>query len=188
VALAGVQQLNTASPTKAITKADQLWGGGEIDEFHWSDVKALAGYKKSDPFGLHDLPSADVKTWSEWFRAMQEKYLWNALGVRSGGWFAGFFCSSKGDGRRRIPSATAILLMALTNILVWCAIEFGPGYTIIAGMFSADFLLLSIDLLAFLLELPAVLKLIFFQGTGGLLRYLCLGPSLCFECVGWNEF
>jgi hypothetical protein len=160
--LAGVIPIDSDTPLQAIRKAYSSRPFSEILAFRWANIKTLGGEKSFFRLGLPDLASGNPGMIGEQSRAAQEKFLWNALGPLNLGWFAGLFLLVKAAmGKRRanpkIPYDAWIIAVIAVNLLLWCLIEFGPSFTIIATLSFADLLMLSIGLVGFILELPNIL-------------------------------
>ncbi len=112
----------------------------QIAALRWGNIRYLAG----DQVRFSDSQDA---------RKDQREYVLQALGVLN----LGFVVFLVMAARRRppaIPYAGWIIAAVLINLLIWCCLEFGPRMTPLVHSSYADFLLLSIGLLGYVLALP----------------------------------
>jgi hypothetical protein len=162
--LAGVGEIDPSTPMEAIRKAYSSHSFSEIVALRWSNIKLLAGHKPFGmygSFGLQDLTISNGleidQAASESSRSEQREAIWDGLGLLNIGWFAGAFFLFKKRSTQKIPYSGWLILIVAVNMLFWCLIEMGPQYTTIVQCSFADFLLLSVGLLGFILELPSFL-------------------------------
>ena len=139
--LAGVGPIDSRSTWQAIKDTYGTLGTKTILTYKWANLKTLVG------------PHPFLAGRSEEARAAQREYVWNALGVLNVGWLVAAACLL----RRRVaalPYSALLLGIALLNLLVWSLVLIGPAYTLTEHGSYADFLLLAIGLLGFVLLLP----------------------------------
>ena len=140
--LAGVGQIDSRSTWQAIEDSYESLNLKTILTYKWANAKTLIG---PHPFLIGR---------SEEARAAQREYVWNALGVLNAGWVALLLIAFRKNMSPALPHSSLLIIMAISNLLVWCLVLIGPAYTLTAHGSYADLLLLSIGLLGFLLILP----------------------------------
>lgn len=164
--LAGQDEVDSRSTWQAVKDAYTGHTTGEILRFKWSNLAFLLGRGFGDSFGLTDFstkgglhidPAA-----AESSRIAQREWIWNAVGVANLGWigFAIVFLR-----RMRGPAirwSGCLILAALTDLVIWSVVTFGPNETTTTHSSFADILLLSVGLLGYLLALPRFVALIAF--------------------------
>jgi hypothetical protein len=146
--LAGHPEPDSLTAWQELRKAYGSHTAGQILALRWGNMRYLAG----DQIRFADSQDA---------RKDQREYVLQALGVLN----AGFFALIVFAARRKqpaIPFAGWIIGAVLLNLLIWCCLEFGPRMTPLVHSSYADFLLLSIGLLGFVLALPRALILSLF--------------------------
>lgn len=148
--LAGVGPIDSRSTWQAIR-----------DSYSSLDVKTIADYKLANLRTLIG-PHPFLVGPSEASRTAQREYIWSALGVLNAGWIVVALSLLRKKVLAAIPLAGMLIGVSLLNLLVWCLVLIGPGYAETEHGSYADFLLLSIGLLGFVLALPRVLTVALF--------------------------
>ncbi len=141
--LAGVTAPDRRGTIKTIVAAYAQLSPSQIAYNKWANLVLLAGRR---PLGISGTAA----------RIAQREYVWNAIGLWNLGWIAAAVLHWNRK-RRRYPwrYSGVMLCAALLNLTIWCAALFGPGYSVTEHGSYADILLLSLGLIAFLLELPS---------------------------------
>jgi hypothetical protein len=143
--LAGDQEIDPATPSEAIRNAYAAHSFKEIAALKWSNIRILASEHPLRPFDLRS---------NEASRILQREFLWNAVGLLNLGWLAAIYVFFRRPSIRKIPYSSWLIPPVALNMLFWCLIEFGPQYTIMATGSYADYLMLCVALLGFVLEFP----------------------------------
>ena len=146
--LAGVGPIDSRSTWQAVRDTYRIIGFRKAAEYKWVNLHTLIG---PHPFLIGP---------SEASRAAQREYLWNALGVLNAGWLAALLLFRKRTPA--LPHSGLLIGAAALNLLIWCIILIGPAYTLTEHGSYADFLLLSVGLLGFLLLFPRIVVLFLF--------------------------
>jgi hypothetical protein len=143
--LAGVGPIDSRSTWQAIKDAYGSMDAKTIAKYKWANLRM--------PIGPHPF----LLGRSEESRRAQRDYIANALGILNAGWIGLALAVLKKRSSAMLPCSGLLIGISLLNLLVWCFVLIGPGYTQTAELSYADFLLLSIGLIGFLLVLPQAL-------------------------------
>lgn len=148
--LAGVGPVDSRTVWQAIKDSYRSLDAKTIAAYKWANLRTLIG---PHPFLIGR---------SEQVRVAQREYLWNALGIFNFGWLAAAVYLPRGKLHPALPHSGLFTAMAASNLFVWSLVLIGPGYTLTEHGSYADFLLLSLGLLGFLLLLPRWMMVILF--------------------------
>lgn len=147
--LAGVGPVDARSTWRAIGDAYGSKSLGAIARDKWENVRTLIG---PHPFAV--MPG-------EVLRILQRDYIWNALWILNAGWVAMALARFRKNAPA-LPCSGLLIGIAISNLMVWCGVLIGPGYTITATSSYTDLLLLGIGLLGFSFTLPRVFVAVLF--------------------------
>jgi hypothetical protein len=150
--LAGHTDVDANTAWQDVRDAYASRSPGQILALRWSNVAYLFGETPVERFSLPMNHAA-----SEEARIFQREWVWHAVGILNAGWLVAVFFACRKQSNRPIPFSGWLVLIAVLNLLMLCAIEFGPKYTAAKVSSYADILLLSIGLLGFILQLPRLL-------------------------------
>jgi len=142
--LAGHPEPDSLTAWQELRKAYTSHTVAQIAALRWGNVVYLFS-------GAPTYPTTDNALENE--RQSQREFFFQAIGVLNLGFFAMAYAAWRGI-RPAVPFAGWIILAVLLNLAVWCCLEFGPKMTPLIHSSYADFLMLSLGLLGFLLALP----------------------------------
>lgn len=148
--LAGIGPIDTRSAWQAVKDTYGSMSWRQIAEYKWANVATLIGPRPFPAGGWEQI------------RIDEREYVWNALGILNAGWMALVIAMLR---RRKaaVWGSGALIGMAVLNLLVWCVVLIGPAYTLTEHGSYADWLMLAIGLLGFLLTLPRAVLLAAFM-------------------------
>jgi len=142
--LAGHPEPDSLTAWQEVRRAYSSHTTAQILALRWTNIQYLFGGRRTYP------TSDDTR---ENMRQSQREFFFQAIGVLNLGFLAIIFVARKGI-RPAVPFAGWIIVAVLLNLLVWCCLEFGPNMTPLVHSSYADFLMMSLGLLGFLLALP----------------------------------
>jgi len=156
--LAGEPSVDSRSTWQGITDAYRSHSWREILQFKLSNLATLFGGEPLEVLDPGFRRSAIVNS-----RVAQWEWVWNDIGVLNIGWLgAAWLLFHRRKHSTAVPCSLWFLAVSILNLVVWCAVMFGPNGTLARHSSYADIILLSIGLCGYLFTLPSVIALAVF--------------------------